>query len=219
MAFTFKQKSILPGFGLSLGFTVVYLSLIVLIPLSATFLKTSSLSWTQFWHIVTAPRALASYELSFGASAIAASINLVFGLIAAWVLVRYTFPGKRLFDSLVDLPFALPTAVAGIALTSIYASNGWIGQYLQPLGIKAAYSRLGVVIALTFTGLPFVVRTAQPVLEDLDHEVEEAAASLGAGRWQTIRRVLFPAVMPAALTAFATAFARPGGEDGSCAFL
>src|SRR5258707_1404243 len=219
MTFTFKQRSILPGFGLSLGFTVVYLSLIVLIPLSATFLKTSSLSWTQFWHIVTAPRALASYELSFGASAIAAAINLVFGLIVAWVLVRYSVPGKRLFDSLVDLPFALPTAVAGIALTAIYSSNGWIGQYLQPLGIKAAYSRLGIVIALTFTGLPFVVRTVQPVLEDLDKEMEEAAASLGADRWQTITRVLLPAVLPAALTGFAMTFARAVGEYGSVVFI
>lgn len=219
MAITFKQKSILPGFGLSLGFTVVYLSLIVLIPLAAVFLKTATLSWPQFWHIVSAPRALASYRLSFGASGIAATINLVFGLVVAWVLVRYSFPGKRLFDSLVDLPFALPTAVAGIALTSIYASNGWIGQYLQPLGIKAAYSRLGVVIALTFTGLPFVVRTVQPVLEDLDKEMEEAAASLGADRWQTITRVLLPAVLPAALTGFAMAFARAVGEYGSVVFI
>jgi sulfate transport system permease protein len=219
MSITFKQKSILPGFGLSLGFTVVYLSLIVLIPLAAVFLKTSSLSWPQFWHIVSAPRAMASYRLSFGASAIAATINLVFGLVVAWVLVRYSFPGKRLFDSLVDLPFALPTAVAGIALTSIYSSNGWIGQYLQPLGIKAAYSRLGVVIALTFTGLPFVVRTVQPVLEDLDKEMEEAAASLGADRWQTITRVLLPAVLPAALTGFAMAFARAVGEYGSVVFI
>jgi sulfate/thiosulfate transport system permease protein len=219
MASTFKQKSILPGFGLSLGFTVLYLSLIVLIPLAAVFLKTSTLSWHQFWQIASAPRAVASYKLSFGASAIAACINLVFGLIVAWVLVRYTFPGKGLFDSLVDLPFALPTAVAGIALTSIYASNGWIGQYLQPLGIKAAYSRLGVVIALTFTGLPFVVRTVQPVLEDLDKEMEEAAASLGADRWQTITRVLLPAVLPAALTGFAMAFARAVGEYGSVVFI
>ena len=219
MAFTFKQKSILPGFGLSLGFTIVYLSLIVLIPLAAVFLKSSSLSWPQFWHIVSAPRAVASYRLSFGASGIAATINLVFGLVVAWVLVRYNFPGKRLFDSLVDLPFALPTAVAGIALTSIYSGNGWIGQYLQPLGIKAAYSRLGVVIALTFTGLPFVVRTVQPVLEDLDKEMEEAAASLGADRWQTITRVLLPAVMSAALTGFAMAFARAVGEYGSVVFI
>jgi sulfate transport system permease protein len=219
MAFNFKQRSILPGFGLSLGFTVLYLSLIVLIPLSATFLKASSLTWPQFWHVVTSPRALASYRLSFGASAIAATINLFFGLIVAWVLVRYSFPGKRLFDSLVDLPFALPTAVAGIALTAIYSGNGWIGQYLQPLGIKAAYSQLGVVIALTFTGLPFVVRTVQPVLEDLDKEMEEAAASLGADRWQTITRVLLPAIMPAALTGFTMAFARAVGEYGSVVFI
>jgi sulfate transport system permease protein len=219
MAFTFKQRSILPGFGLSLGFTVLYLSLIVLIPLAAVFLKTSTLTWHQFWLVASAPRAVASYKLSFGASAIAATINLVFGLVVAWVLVRYTFPGKGLFDSLVDLPFALPTAVAGIALTSIYANNGWIGQYLQPLGIKAAYSRLGVVIALTFTGLPFVVRTVQPVLEDLDKEMEEAAASLGADRWQTITRVLLPAIMPAALTGFAMAFARAVGEYGSVVFI
>lgn len=219
MTLTFKQKSILPGFGLSLGFTVLYLSLIVLIPLAAVFLKTTSLTWQQFWHIVSAPRAVASYKLSFGASGIAATLNLVFGLIVAWVLVRYSFPGKRLFDSLVDLPFALPTAVAGIALTSIYSTNGWIGHYLQPLGIKAAYSQLGVVIALTFTGLPFVVRTVQPVLEDLDKEMEEAAASLGADRWQTITRVLLPAVLPAALTGFAMAFARAVGEYGSVVFI
>ncbi|HZE27627.1 MAG TPA: sulfate ABC transporter permease subunit CysT [Terriglobales bacterium] len=219
MTFTFKQRSILPGFGLSLGFTILYLSLIVLIPLSATFLKTASLTWGQFWHVVTSPRALASYRLSFGASAIAAFTNLVFGLLVAWVLVRYRFPGRRLLDSLVDLPFALPTAVAGIALTAIYSSHGWIGHYLEPLGVKAAYSRLGVVIALTFTGLPFVVRTVQPVLEDLDKEMEEAAASLGAGRWQTISRVLFPAVMPAALTGFAMAFARAVGEYGSVVFI
>ena len=219
MELNFKQKSILPGFGLALGFTVLYLSLIVLIPLSATFLKASSLTWHQFWHIVTAPRALASYRLSVGASAIAAGINLVFGLIVAWVLVRYNFPGKRLFDSLVDLPFALPTAVAGIALTAIYSRNGWIGQYLDRMGIQSAYSPLGVVIALTFIGLPFVVRTVQPVLEDLDKEMEEAAASLGADRWQTITRVLLPTILPAALTGFAMAFARALGEYGSVVFI
>src|SRR6266478_998627 len=219
VAVNFKQRTILPGFGLTLGFTILYLSLIVLIPLSATFLKASSLNWHHGWHIVTAPRAIASYELSFGASAIAAGINLVFGLIVAWVLVRYTFPGKRIFDSLVDLPFALPTAVAGIALTAIYSANGWIGHYLQPLGIKAAYSRLGVVIALMFTGLPFVVRTVQPVLEDLDKEMEEAAASLGADRWQTITRVLVPAILPAALTGVTMAFARAVGEYGSVVFI
>src|SRR5205807_5249653 len=219
MKIRLKQRSVLPGFGLSLGFTVLYLSLIVLIPLSATFLKASSLTWPRFWHVVTAPRAIASYELSFGASAIAAGINLVFGLIVAWVLVRYTFPGKRIFDSLVDLPFALPTAVAGIALTAIYSAKGWIGHYLQPFGIKAAYSRLGVVIALTFTGLPFVVRTVQPVLEDLDKEMEEAAASLGADRWQTITRVLLPGILPAALTGVTMAFARAVGEYGSVVFI
>jgi len=219
MGITVKQKSILPGFGLALGFTILYLSLIVLIPLSAIFLKTFTLSWPQFWHIVTSPRALASYRLSFGASAIAASINLVFGLLVAWVLVRYTFPGRRLLDSLVDLPFALPTAVAGIALTSIYSQNGWIGHYLDAIGIKGAYSPLGVVIALTFTGLPFVVRTVQPVLEDLDKEMEEAAASLGAGRWQTVVKVLLPAILPAALTGFTMAFARAVGEYGSVVFI
>jgi len=219
MGITLKQKSILPGFGLALGFTVLYLSLIVLIPLSAIFIKTSSLSWVQFWNVVTAPRALASYRLSFGASAIAASINLVFGLLVAWVLVRYSFPGKRLLDSLVDLPFALPTAVAGIALTAIYSKNGWLGHYLDSVGIRGAYSPLGVVIALTFTGLPFVVRTVQPVLEDLDKEMEEAAASLGAGRWQTFNKVLLPAIMPAALTGFTMAFARAVGEYGSVVFI
>ena len=219
MRLNFKQQSILPGFGLALGFTVLYLSLIVLIPLSATFLKASTLSWQLFWHIVTAPRAIASYRLSFGASAIAAGINLFFGLIVAWVLVRYEFPAKKLFDSLVDLPFALPTAVAGIALTAIYSRNGWLGQYFDRIGIHSAYSPLGVVIALTFTGLPFVVRTVQPVLEDLDKEMEEAAASLGADRWQTITRVLVPAIMPAALTGFTMAFARAVGEYGSVVFI
>src|SRR5436853_1021650 len=216
---TFKQRSILPGFGLTLGFTLTYLSLIVLIPLSATFLKASSLSWAAFWHIVTSPRALASYRLTFGASLIAALINLFFGMLLAWVLVRYNFPGKKIFDSMVDLPFALPTAVAGIALTTIYSTHGWVGRYLDSIGIKAAYSPLGVVIALTFIGLPFVVRTVQPVLEDLDKEMEEAAASLGANRWQTITRVLVPAIMPAALTGFTMAFARAVGEYGSVVFI
>src|SRR5712692_10150620 len=219
MTLTLKQKCILPGFGLSLGFTVLYLSLIVLIPLAAVFLKTTSLTWQQFWHIVSAPRAVASYKLSFGASGIAATINLVFGLIVAWVLVRYSFPGKRLFDSLVDLPFALPTAVAGIALTSIYAPNGWLGRPLASLGIKSAYSPLGVAIALTFIGLPFVVRSVQPVLEDMDKELEEAAASLGASRWQTFSRVVLPTILPAALAGFAMAFARAVGESGSVVFI
>ncbi|HEY4709623.1 MAG TPA: sulfate ABC transporter permease subunit CysT [Candidatus Acidoferrales bacterium] len=219
MKWVFKQRSIVPGFGLSLGFTVFYLSLIVLIPLSATFLKASTLTWHQFWHVVLSPRALASYRLSFGASLIGAFMNLVFGVLVAWVLVRYDFPGKRLFDSVIDLPFALPTAVAGIALTTIYAPNGWLGRPLLALGIHAAYTPLGVVIALTFIGLPFVVRTVQPVLEDLDKELEEAAASLGARRWQTFTRVLLPTILPAALTGFAMAFARAVGEYGSVIFI
>jgi sulfate transport system permease protein len=219
MKFNLKQRSILPGFGLSLGFTVFYLCLIVLIPLSAIFIKASALSWHQFWHVVFSPRALASYRLTFGASFIGASINLVFGVLVAWVLVRYDFPLKRLFDSLIDLPFALPTAVAGIALTTIYAPNGWLGKPLAALGIKAAYSALGVAIALTFIGLPFVVRTVQPVLEDLDKELEEAAASLGARRWQTFLRVLLPTIFPAALTGFSMAFARAVGEYGSVIFI
>jgi sulfate/thiosulfate transport system permease protein len=214
-----KQRSIMPGFGLSMGFTVFYLCLIVLIPLSATFLKASTLSWHQFWHVVLSPRAVASYRLSFGASLIGAAINLVFGVLVAWVLVRYDFPGKRLFDSLVDLPFALPTAVAGISLTAIYAPNGWLGRPLAAIGIKAAYTWLGVVIALTFIGLPFVVRTVQPVLEELDKELEEAAASLGAGRLQTFRRVLLPTFLPAAITGFSMAFARAVGEYGSVIFI
>ena len=219
MAITFKKRSIIPGFGLTLGFTLTYLSLIVLIPLSATFLKAATLTWARFWHIIADPRALASYRITFGASLIAALINLVFGLLVAWVLVRYTFPGRRLVDSLVDLPFALPTAVAGIALTAIYSSHGWVGQYLELVGIKAAYSRLGIVIALTFIGLPFVVRTVQPVLEDLDKDMEEAAASLGANRLQVFTRVILPAIWPAALTGFTMAFARAIGEYGSVVFI
>jgi sulfate/thiosulfate transport system permease protein len=216
---TTQRRSILPGLGLSLGFTLTYLALIVLIPIAACFLKALTLTPHQFWHIVTAPRALAAYELSFGASLIGASVNFVFGLLVAWVLVRYSFPGKRVFDSLVDLPFALPTAIAGIALTSLYAPTGWLGKPLASLGIHVAYTRLGIVVALTFIGLPFVVRTVQPVLEDLDRELEEAAASLGAGRWQTFARVLFPAILPAALTGFALAFARGVGEYGSVIFI
>jgi len=219
MAITFKQRSILPGFGLTLGFTIFYLSIIVLIPLSAAFLKAWSLTWPQFWLIVSSPRAVASYRLSFGASIIAAAINLFFGLLVGWVLVRYRFPGRRLLDAMVDLPFALPTAVAGIALTTIYASHGWIGRYLEKLGIKGAYSPLGVIIALTFVGLPFVVRTVQPVLEDLDADMEEAAASLGANRLQTFRRVILPAILPAAVTGFTMAFARAVGEYGSVVFI
>ena len=216
---SWKSHSVLPGFGLALGFTILYLSLIVLIPLSATFIKTAELGWSEFWTVVTTPRALASYRLSFGAAAIGALLNTAFGLLTAWVLVRYTFPGKRLVDAFVDLPFALPTAVAGIALTAIYAPNGWIGQWLEPLGIKVAFTPLGVVVALTFIGLPFVVRTVQPVLEDLEAEVEEAAACLGATRWQTFAKVLMPALWPALITGFALAFARAVGEYGSVIFI
>jgi len=219
MALSLKQRSVLPGFGLTMGFTLLYLSLIVLIPLSATFLKTAAMSWGQFWSTVTEPRALASYRLSFGASLIGAAINMVFGMLAAWVLVRYSFPGKRVVDAMVDLPFALPTAVAGITLTAVFARNGWIGSYLEPLGIKVAFTPLGVVVALTFIGLPFVVRTVQPVLQDLDAEIEEAAASLGASRWQTVTRVILPALLPALLTGFALAFARAVGEYGSVIFI
>jgi len=212
-------RRILPGFNLSLGYTLIYLSLIVLVPLAAAFIKTSTLTLEQFWAVTTSPRVLASYRLTFGASLIAASINAVFGLLIAWVLTRYEFPGRRLLDALVDLPFALPTAVAGIALTTLYAPNGWMGRLLEPLGIKVAFTPLGVLVALIFIGLPFVVRTVQPVLEDLDTEIEEAAASLGADRWQTIRRLLFPALLPALLTGFALAFARAVGEYGSVIFI
>jgi sulfate transport system permease protein len=209
----------MPGFGLSLGFTIFYLALIVLIPLSAVFLKTFTLSWEAFWHAVTSERVMASYRLSFGASLIAAFINVIFGGIVAWVLVRYQFPGKRLVDALVDLPFALPTAVAGITLTALYSSNGWLGRYLEPLGWKVAFTPLGVVVALTFIGLPFVVRTVQPVLEDAERELEEAAASLGATSLQTFVRIVFPTIMPALLTGFALAFARATGEYGSVIFI
>ncbi len=214
-----KQKNVLPGFNLTLGYTLRYLSLIVLIPLSAAFIKTTELSFNEFWSIVTAPRVLASYRLTFGASLLGALINAVFGLLTAWVLVRYTFPGKKIIDALVDLPFALPTAVAGIALTAVYAGNGWIGSLLEPHGIKVAFTPVGVVIALTFIGLPFVVRTVQPVLEDLEAETEEAAASLGANRLQTFTKVILPTLWPALLTGFALAFARAIGEYGSVIFI
>ena len=210
---------VMPGFGLSLGFTIVYLALIVLIPLSAVFLKTFTMSWEAFWNAVTSERVMASYRLSFGASLIAAAINVLFGGIVAWVLVRYQFPGKRIVDALVDLPFALPTAVAGITLTALYSSNGWIGRYLEPLGWKIAFTPVGVVVALTFIGLPFVVRTVQPVLEDAERELEEAAASLGATSLQTFSRITFPTIMPALLTGFALAFARATGEYGSVIFI
>lgn len=210
---------VIPGFNLTLGFTLLYLSLIVLIPLSAVFLKTFTMSWSGFWETISSPRVVASYKLSFGASLLAAAINLVFGTIVAWVLVRYRFFGKKFIDALVDLPFALPTAVAGIALTALYAPNGWIGRLLEPLGFKVAFTPIGIVVALTFIGLPFVVRTVQPVLEEAERELEEAAASLGASRLQTLLRVIFPSIFPALLTGFAMAFARATGEYGSVIFI
>jgi sulfate transport system permease protein len=210
---------VIPGFGLSLGFTIFYLALIVLIPLSAVFLKTFTMSWEAFWSAVSSERVVASYKLSFGASLIAAALNVVFGGIVAWVLVRYKFPGKRFIDALVDLPFALPTAVAGITLTALYSNNGWIGKYLEQFGIKVAFTPLGVVVALTFIGLPFVVRTVQPVLEEAERELEEAAASLGASPLQTFFRVILPSIVPALLTGFALAFARATGEYGSVIFI
>jgi sulfate transport system permease protein len=212
-------KRVLPGFNITLGFTLFYLSVIVLIPLSALFFKTFTLSWEQFVSAVSSPRVVASYQLTFGASFLAALVNAVFGLLLAWVLVRYEFPGKKLVDALVDLPFALPTAVAGISLTALLASNGWIGSLLEPYGISLAFNRNGVVIALIFIGLPFVVRTVQPVLEDAEKELEEAAACLGASRWQTFRHVIFPTIAPALLTGFAMAFARAIGEYGSVIFI
>lgn len=214
-----RSKRVLPGFGLSLGFTLAYLSLIVLIPLSAVFIKSAGMGAEDFLNAVTSPRVVASYKLSFGASLLAAAINVVFGLLLAWGLVRYTFPGKKLVDALIDLPFALPTAVAGISLTALYAKNGWLGHYLEPLGIKVAFTPLGILVALIFIGLPFIVRTVQPILEDLDAEFEEAAASLGANRLQTFWRVVFPTLLPALLTGFALAFARAVGEYGSVIFI
>lgn len=214
-----RQHKVLPGFHLALGYTLVYLSLVVLIPLAAVFIKSSALSLEEFWAVVSAPRVVATYQVSFGLSLLAAAINAVFGLMLAWALVRYRFPGKKLVDALVDLPFALPTAVAGIALTALYAGNGWLGQYLEPLGIKVAFGPLGILVALVFIGLPFVVRTVQPILEDLDTELEEAAAALGAQRWQTFRLVILPILLPALLTGFALAFARAVGEYGSVIFI
>ena len=214
-----KRRRVLPGFHLTLGFALFYLGLLVLIPLSTLFFKAAGMTWDTFVTAVSAPRVMATYRITFGASLIAALINLVFGLLVAWVLVRYRFPGKRIVDALVDLPFALPTAVAGISLTAILGKNGWIGQHLEPLGIKLAYAPAGIVVALTFIGLPFVVRTVQPVLQDVEKEWEEAAASLGASRWQTFRRVLLPAIAPALLTGFAMAFARAVGEYGSVVFI
>ena len=212
-------KRVLPGFGLTLGYTLFYLSVIVLVPLSALVFKTFSLTWEQFWAAISAPRVLASYRLTFGASFIAACVNLVFGLLIAWVLVRYQFPGKKIVDAFVDLPFALPTAVAGISLTALLAGNGWVGQYFEPFGIQLAFNPNGVVIALIFIGLPFVVRTVQPVLEDSEKELEEAATSLGATRWQVFTKVILPSITPALLTGFAMAFARAIGEYGSVIFI
>ncbi len=214
-----RKPSVIPGYGLTLGYTLTYLSLVVLIPLAGLLLRPVSLGWRGFWHVALDPRVIAALELSFGASLIAAMVNALFGGIVAWALVRYEFPGRRIADALVDLPFALPTAVAGIALTALYAPNGWIGSWLEPLGVKVAFTRLGITVALTFIGLPFVVRTLEPVLQDLDPEFEEAAATLGANRLQTFWRVIFPAVLPALLTGVALAFARGVGEYGSVIFI
>ena len=216
---TFKKPSVIPGFGLTLGFTLTYLSLIVLIPLAALVFKTATLGWADFWRIAVDQRTLAALRISFGLSMFAAAINAIFGLIVTWVLVRYEFPGRKLLDAFIDLPFALPTAVAGIALTAIYAPNGWVGQFFAPLGIKIAYTPVGILIALIFIGLPFIVRTLQPVLEDLDREVEEAAATLGAYRFATVFRVVMPALVPPLLTGFALALARAVGEYGSVIFI
>ncbi|MBI1921041.1 MAG: sulfate ABC transporter permease subunit CysT [Geobacter sp.] len=219
MALHNKKNSVIPGFGPTLGYTIFYLSLIVLIPLSALVIKSTDLSWQQFVGAVTADRVLASYRVTFGAALMAAAANAFFGVLVAWVLVRYRFPGKRLVDALVDLPFALPTAVAGITLATVYSSNGWLGRYLEPRGIKVAFTPVGIFVAMTFIGLPFVVRTVQPVLEELESEVEEAAVCLGACRWQTFSRVLFPTLLPSVLTGFALAFARAVGEYGSVIFI
>lgn len=214
-----RKPSVLPGFGLTLGFTLFYLSLMVLIPLGALFFKSASLGWDAFYTAATSARVIASYKLTFGTAFLAALANAFLGFIVAWTLVRYRFPGKRIVDALVDLPFALPTAVSGIALTTLYAKNGWFGQYLEPMGLKVNYTWVGITVALTFIGLPFVVRTLQPAMEDLDREVEEVAASLGASRWQTFRRVIIPALLPSLLTGFALSFARALGEYGSVVFI
>ena len=214
-----QRSRVLPGFGLSLGFTLAYVSLIVLIPLSAVFIRSLGIGWDGLWEILTSERILKSLQLSFSAALIAALVNVIFGLLLAWCLVRYSFPGKRIVDALVDLPFALPTAVAGIALTSLYAPTGWIGQHLEPLGIQVAYTPIGITLALIFIGLPFVVRTVQPVLSDIETELEEAASALGANRWQTITKIILPILFPALLTGFALAFARGVGEYGSVIFI
>ncbi len=214
-----RNNNVLPGFGMTLGFTIFYLSVIVLIPLSALVFRTMEFTWSEFLNTVTAPRVLASYKVTFGAAMIAAVINSIFGVLVAWVLVRYRFPGRRIVDALVDLPFALPTAVAGITLATIYSPNGWVGRYLEPHGIKVAFTPLGIVLAMTFIGLPFVVRTVQPVIEEIEVELEEAAVCLGANRWQTLQRVIFPVLLPSILTGFALSFARAVGEYGSIIFI
>jgi sulfate transport system permease protein len=214
-----RNNNVLPGFGLTLGYTIFYLSIIVLIPLSALLFKTATLTWGEFVATVTSPRVMASFRLTFGAAIAAAMVNALFGTLVAWVLVRYRFPGRKLVDSLVDLPFALPTAVAGITLATLYSANGWLGKYLEPLGIKVAFTPLGITVAMVFIGLPFVVRTVQPVLEEFEPEIEEAAACLGANRWQTVRRVLLPSITPSIITGFALAFARGVGEYGSIIFI
>ncbi len=219
MRIQLKQRSVLPGFGLTMGFTLLYLGLLVLIPLAGLVLKSATISWSEFWAAATDARVVASYKLTFGASLVGATVNAVFGLIVAWVLVRYSFPGRNIVDALVDLPFAMPTAVSGIALTALYAPNGWIGRWLDQCGLKVAYTPLGIMVALTFIGLPFVVRTLQPALEDMDAEIEEAAASLGATRLRTFTSVIFPTILPALLTGFALAFARALGEYGSVVFI
>ncbi|WP_428305537.1 sulfate ABC transporter permease subunit CysT [Lacipirellula sp.] len=219
MSNTFAKRQVIPGFGITMGYTVTYLSLIVLIPLAALFIKSAGLGWDDFWKAVWNPRVIASYKLTFGASLVAAIINAVCGFVVAWTLVRYKFPGKAIIDAMIDLPFALPTAVSGIALTAVYSSHGWFGQYLEPLGIKVAYTPLGITLALVFIGLPFVVRTLQPALADLERESEEAAASLGANRFQTFTRVILPTILPALLTGFALSLARAIGEYGSVVFI
>jgi sulfate transport system permease protein len=219
MSQNFAKRQVLPGFGITMGYTVTYLSLIVLVPLAALFLKSAGLGVADFWKAVSSPRVVASYKLTFGASLVAATINALFGFVVAWTLVRYRFPGKRIIDAMIDLPFALPTAVSGIALTAVYSSHGWFGQYLEPLGIKVAYTPIGITLALVFIGLPFVVRTLQPALADLERESEEAAASLGANRFQTFTRVIMPTILPALLTGFALSLARAIGEYGSVVFI
>jgi sulfate/thiosulfate transport system permease protein len=219
MKYSFRQPSVLPGFGITLGLTIFYLSLIVLLPLGGLLLRTSTMGWEAFVDTIVDPRVLAAFRLSFGTAFVAAAINAVFGSVVAWVLVRYKFPGRRVVDAMVDLPFAMPTAVSGIAIVTVFAGNGWIGRWLEPLGIQVVYTSVGIVVALTLIGLPFVVRTLQPALEDLETEMEEAAASLGAGRIEVFRRIIFPTVVPALLTGFAMAFARAIGEYGSVIFI